>query len=489
MRNPILGAFLGMVALWASTGAHANTLMVTDLGDATDNLVCDAQCTLREAIAAAQDGDTITWSPALTFPATTLLVAGSGGLVIDKNLSLLGPGAHQLTIDAQNQSRVLTIIPPATTVTIDGLALAHGRVQGAEGGTQCYEDPFVGIACTDGLPGESTAGGCVHATIAQLTLSGMNIHDCALISGRGGHGGYLLHTVGTTARGFDGGPGGHATGGAIYATGALTMRDSSVHGVSAIAGGGGNGGPAYYGGDFGDVPPGPPGTGGSGGTAYGAALYSGGGAILVNVTLVADSAVGGFGGYGGISYDQVNNPSSVGPGGHGGWVVGGVWLWQGSSKASFSTFRAGDYDLGAGGASGGANGVFSGRFAAASDGSSPLTITKSVFSAAAATDPIAPASYCSGSAVTVSHSIADQACGAAMVGAPELGPKTVGALGIVTLPPLSGSGPTVDAAPDCLDADGQAVTHDANGEPRPQIGGCDLGAHEVPNAVFASGFE
>lgn len=488
-RNTIRKALFTLLAAVFSTGVHANTIVVTDLGDTTSDLVCDAQCTLREAIAAAQDGDTITWSPSLSFPATTLLVPGSGGLFVAKNLTILGPGAHQLTIDAQNQSRVLTIAPPATAVTIDGLAVARGRVQGAEGGTQCDEDPFLGIICSIGLPGESTAGGCIHASIEQLTLSSMDIHDCALSSGRGGHGGYLLQTIFSFGRGFDGGAGGNAMGGAIYSTGALTMRDSSVHGVSATAGGGGNGGPSKHSLEFPDAPPGPAGNGASGGNVYGGALHSAGGATLINVTLIADSAVGGFGGYGGTYYDPGDIPVGVGPGGNGGWVVGGVWLWQGSSKASFSTFHAGDYDLGAGGLNGGANGVFSGRFAAASDGSSPMTITKSVFSAAAATDPIAPASYCDGSAITVSHGIADHACGGAIVAAPELGPKAIGALGIVTLPPVSGSGPTIDAAPDCLDANGQPVTHDANGEPRPQIGACDLGAHEVPNAVFANGFE
>ncbi len=489
VRKDFRGGLFSLLGLFAGTDAGANTLVVTDLGDATGDLVCDAQCTLREAIAAASSGDTITWSSTLPFPATTLLVAGSGGLLIDKNLTLLGPGAHQLTLDAQNASRVLTLAAPATAVTIDGLALAHGRLQGATGATQCDKDPEVGIVCSNGLPGESTAGGCLHASIAQLTLSGMDIHDCALISGRGGHGAYLLHTVFTIGRGFNGGSGGNAIGGAIYTTGALSMRDSSVHGVSATAGGGGNGGPSKYSSEFPDVPPGPAGAGASGGSVYGGALYSIGGATLINVTLSADSAVGGFGGYGGIYFDPNENPVGVGPGGSGGWVVGGVWLWQGSSKASFSTFHAGDYDLGAGGLNGGANGVFSGRFAAASDGSSPLTITKSVFGAAAATDPVAPASYCEGSAITVTHSIADHACAGATVTAPQLGPKTAGALGITTLPPVNASSPVVDAATDCLDADAQAVTHDANGEPRPQIAGCDFGAHELSNRVFAHGFE
>ena len=109
VRKDFRGALFSLLGLFAGTDAGANTLVVTDLGDATGDLVCDAQCTLREAIAAASSGDTITWSSTLPFPATTLLVAGSGGLLIDKNLTLLGPGAHQLTLDAQNASRVLTL--------------------------------------------------------------------------------------------------------------------------------------------------------------------------------------------------------------------------------------------------------------------------------------------------------------------------------------------------------------------------------------------
>lgn len=493
------GATMNSVGAWRSlwvasiallsTGAGAATWVVTDTGDATSNLVCDAQCTLREAIAAAQDGDTITWSSALTFPATTLLVAGSGGLTIDKNLTLLGPGAHQLTVDAQHLSRVLTITPPASAVTIDGLAIARGRVQGATGGQECVEDPYLGYVCGNGLPGESTAGGCVHSTISQLSLSGVDIHDCALVSGRGGHGAYLLHSDFSVGRGFNGGPGGNAVGGAIYATGALVMVDSAVHAVHAEAGGGGNGGPSYYS-DLYPSPPGPPGNGASGGNVYGAVLHSADGAQLTNVSLIADMAVSGFGGYGGILYSIEQTPISVADGGHGGWIVGGIWLWQGSSKASFSTFHAGDYDLGARGQAGAtSDGVLAGRFVKANDGSSPLVVHKSVFSAAPPSDPIAPATYCDGSAITTVNSIAEHACASAVVTAAALAAKTTGALGITTLPPRSASSPIVDAASDCLDVDGQAVSHDANGEPRAQIGACDLGAHELPNAVFAHGFE
>jgi hypothetical protein len=51
----------------------------------------------------------------------------------------------------------------------------------------------------------------------------------------------------------------------------------------------------------------PAGAGASGGSVYGGALFVGG-ATLINVTLSTDSAVGGFGSYGGIYFDPNENP-------------------------------------------------------------------------------------------------------------------------------------------------------------------------------------
>src|SRR5262245_29633815 len=60
---------------------------------------------LREAIATASPGETITFDPSVS--GTIVLTLGE--LVIDKGLTINGPGASLLTIDAQQSSRVLNI--------------------------------------------------------------------------------------------------------------------------------------------------------------------------------------------------------------------------------------------------------------------------------------------------------------------------------------------------------------------------------------------
>jgi hypothetical protein len=49
--------------------------------------------------------------------------------------------------------------------------------------------------------------------------------------------------------------------------------------------------------------------------------------------------------------------------------------------------------------------------------------------------------------------------------------------------------PAVDAATNCLDANGQTVSMDQRGQTRPVYNGCDLGAYELQDRIFKDGFE
>jgi len=73
-------------------------------------------------------GDTIEFN--LTYPATIIL--GSAALQIDKNLTITGPGADQLTISGDNASRVFNIT--SGTVIISDLTIANGNKMGNGGG-------------------------------------------------------------------------------------------------------------------------------------------------------------------------------------------------------------------------------------------------------------------------------------------------------------------------------------------------------------------
>nr|MCU0756673.1 hypothetical protein [Xanthomonadales bacterium] len=81
---------------------------------------------LRQVIADACAGSTITFAPGVSTVSLT-----SGELVINKNLTIQGPGANLLTIDANNTSRVFFIDPAVTASEISGVTITRGNGVGA----------------------------------------------------------------------------------------------------------------------------------------------------------------------------------------------------------------------------------------------------------------------------------------------------------------------------------------------------------------------
>jgi CSLREA domain-containing protein len=101
---------------------HNGGPVVNSADDPGDG-VCDAaHCTLREAIGAAVASDEITFDPALD---GSTIVLGGSPLVIDRNLTITGPGASELTIDGDLASRVL-VVNSGVTAGITGITLARG---------------------------------------------------------------------------------------------------------------------------------------------------------------------------------------------------------------------------------------------------------------------------------------------------------------------------------------------------------------------------
>ena len=69
---------------------------------------------LRQTIVAAGSGDTILFTN--TVSGTIMLT--SGGLAIAKNLTIQGPGANVLTVDANDSSRVFNVSAGTFNVTV-----------------------------------------------------------------------------------------------------------------------------------------------------------------------------------------------------------------------------------------------------------------------------------------------------------------------------------------------------------------------------------
>jgi hypothetical protein len=121
----------------ASPASGITNLVVDSNGDAaatpsncTNGTVGD--CTLRDALAAAQDGDTITFDASIG--STITMAPINGQFVIDHAITINGPGRDNLTIDGQYGTRVF-YLPSSVTgdVTISGLTITHGDSGIADG--------------------------------------------------------------------------------------------------------------------------------------------------------------------------------------------------------------------------------------------------------------------------------------------------------------------------------------------------------------------
>src|SRR3982750_4883554 len=91
----------------------AAAYVVTKTADTNDG-VCDADCSLREAIAAAASTDTIAFS----VTGTITLDSSLKELVVDKSLTISGPGAAQLSISGGDAVRVFHLKTGTGTFTL-----------------------------------------------------------------------------------------------------------------------------------------------------------------------------------------------------------------------------------------------------------------------------------------------------------------------------------------------------------------------------------
>jgi hypothetical protein len=110
-----------------SISIYANTITVTNTNDSGPG-------SLRQALADANDGDTIEFAVSGTIGLT------SGELLVDKSITISGPGAKNLAIDGNAKDRVLHI-GSGETVTISGLTITNGDATGnVLGGGGVYND-------------------------------------------------------------------------------------------------------------------------------------------------------------------------------------------------------------------------------------------------------------------------------------------------------------------------------------------------------------
>jgi len=100
---------------------HGATITVTNTNDSGPG-------SLRQALANANNGDTI------NFAVTGTITLGNDELVIGKNVTIAGPGANQLAINASQKFGPPAIfhVVSGKTVTISGLTIAVGGIHNDE---------------------------------------------------------------------------------------------------------------------------------------------------------------------------------------------------------------------------------------------------------------------------------------------------------------------------------------------------------------------
>jgi CSLREA domain-containing protein len=187
------------------------TITVTKTADTNDG-VCDADCSLREAITTASTGAKV------AIPAGTYTLTLGFQLTINKNLTLAGTGATTTIIQAATGSgvadfRVFNIT--GGNVAIFGVTIRHGRLtakeeQGAgirNDATLALVDSFVQ---DNSVNGSASRGGGIYNT-GTLTIRNSDISSNSAFAGGGvyNYGGTL--EVNTTTinsnRALDGGGG------------------------------------------------------------------------------------------------------------------------------------------------------------------------------------------------------------------------------------------------------------------------------------------
>lgn len=241
--------------LFLAQAVYGADFQVNQLGDAGDG-TCDATCTLRDAITAANSAatdDSVSFSYILFNSPQTIVVTGAD-IQINNNGSLIifGNGADRITIDGNGNGRIFTVNAGANA-TIKGLRLTNGNGVSSvstgrggavynNGGNLTLENIYIvqntaanGGGLNTANSGTTTIIDCELANNTALTSSGGGLQNFSTST---------LNVYGTTFRGNTSNSG--TGGGGIQGGGDITITNSTFSGNTATGGDGG--GISYNGG-------------------------------------------------------------------------------------------------------------------------------------------------------------------------------------------------------------------------------------------------
>ena len=225
-----LAILIGLAAFHVQV--QAATLTVTKTADTNDG-VCDADCSLREAIGAALPGDTV------IVPAGTYTLTLGTELTIDTDLTLIGAGKGVTIIQAATQPGVVDYgvfeVSGGTIATISGVTIRHGNT--FLGGSGIHNDGALTV--TNSTISNNSAGlrggGITNFPTGTLRVKNSTISDnSADIGGGIWNFGTLSVTNSTISLNSAA-----SNGGGIHNDGTLTVTNSGISSNSAVGSGGG----------------------------------------------------------------------------------------------------------------------------------------------------------------------------------------------------------------------------------------------------------
>lgn len=253
MNRRFLNAALAGIVLVFPSMVSAATYVVTKVGDSNDG-VCDADCSLREAVAAAvasPDDDVIEFDPALFATPQTIALSGSE-IVVTANgrLDIIGPGADVLTVSGGGASRIITNAPGAITSISDigftagnGVGAANTGRGGAiynSGGTLSLARVVVFDNTGNTGGGINNASGGTPSIAGTLTIDESLLLGNTSVSSGGAIQNFSSSTLVIRNSAFVGNTSGGSTGGgAAQLNGLVTISNTTFSGNSAPGGSGG----------------------------------------------------------------------------------------------------------------------------------------------------------------------------------------------------------------------------------------------------------
>ena len=202
-------------------------LIITKTEDSDDGL-CDADCSLREALAAARSGDTV------NIPAGIYTLTLGSELIVDEDLTMLGAGSGDTIIEAAASpidatSRVFAIT--AADVSLSDVTIRHGVATHGGGILNTGTLMFTNGSISNNKAANDLGGGIYNEgtlTVIASTVSGneAGVKGGGVFNGDEATADIVSSTINDNSTGVDGG-------------GTITLTESAISGNTAVNNSGG----------------------------------------------------------------------------------------------------------------------------------------------------------------------------------------------------------------------------------------------------------